>query len=512
MLKRPPDIGRLRAGPLEASKGTSRALRPGQSRRCVVSGLLGALIASTCLLTTAGVASASATSSSTLYGWGSNSYGELGDGSTNNRTSPEPASLAPGIAPTAISAGVGFALAIGSDGNLYTWGTGYLGDGSDKAQNSPKKITLASGVTPTAISGGGDDFSLAIGSDGNLYAWGSDIVGQLGDGNTGTDVESPERVKLAPGVTPTAISAGYSSSLAIGSDGNLYAWGSNGTGQLGNGSTSADAKPEVVTLAASVKATAIAEGDGTSYAIGSDGNLYAWGDNQFGQLGENNATGPATCGDNIEACAMSPVKVTVNVGNAQDPEWAPLQATAVATSQANWGALAMGSNGNLYQWGFNFSCGAGQLPDAYSPQVITLASGVLPTAISASECDDYAIGTDGNLYGWGWNVDGELADGTTSPATNPEKVSLAPGVTPTAVAANYNYALAIGTTSSAPGATPGEIPGSKTLPAAVPETNGPPAGLPEAPFAVGLPVLAAAILAGGLFIARRRSRRTSSTR
>ena len=147
MLKRPPDIGRLRAGPLEASKGTSRALRPGQSRRCVVSGLLGALIASTCLLTTAGVASASATSSSTLYGWGSNSYGELGDGSTNNRTSPEPASLAPGIAPTAISAGVGFALAIGSDGNLYTWGTGYLGDGSDKAQNSPKKITLASGVT-----------------------------------------------------------------------------------------------------------------------------------------------------------------------------------------------------------------------------------------------------------------------------------------------------------------------------------------------------------------------------
>jgi hypothetical protein len=213
---------------------------------------------------------------------------------------------------------------------------------------------------------------------------------------------------------------------------------------------------------------------------------------------------------------MGPIKVTVNVGNAQDPEWAPLQATAVATSEANWGALAIGADGNLYQWGLNFSCGAGQAPDAYSPQVVALASGVLPTAISASECDDYAIGTDGNLYGWGWDVDGELGNGTTTPDASPEKISLAPGVTPTGIGANYNYALAVGTT----GITPAEIPGSKAPlagapgpddpPVGLPGTNGPPTGLPEAPFAVGLPVLAAAILAGGLFVARRRGHRTSS--
>jgi alpha-tubulin suppressor-like RCC1 family protein len=519
MLKRPPGTGRLRAGPLAASTSTSHTARPGRTGRRVVLGLLVALMAQTCLLTAAGVASASSTSPSTLYSWGSNSYGELGDGTTTSRVSPEPTSLAPGAAPTSLSAGVGFALAIGSDGNLYAWGTGYLGDGSGTHENSPERITLAPGVTPTAISAGGDDFSLAIGSDGNLYAWGSDSNGQLGDKSTGGDVESPERITLAPGVTPIAISAGYSSSLAIGSDRNLYAWGSNGTGQLGDRSTTPDASPEVVSLPAGVKATAIAEGDGTSYAIGSDGNLYAWGDNQFGQLGGDDATGPTTCGADGEACAISPIKVTVNVGNAQDPELAPLQATAVAASEANWGALAIGADGDLYQWGLNFSCGGGQAPDAYSPQVVTLASGVLPTAISTSECDDYAIGSDGNLYGWGWNVDGELGDGATSPETNPEKISLAPGVSPTAIAGNYNYALAIGT-SATTGATPAEIPGSKAPlaaapdpnnpPAAAPATVDPPAGLPETPFAVGLPVLAAAILAGGLFIARRRGRRTSS--
>ena len=116
-------------------------------------------------------------------------------------------------------------------------------------------------------------------------------------------------------------------------------------------------------------------------------------------------------------------------------------------------------------------------------------------------------------------LDGELGDATTSPETNPEKISLAPGASPTGIAGNYNYALAIGT-SGTTGATPAEVPGSRAplaaAPgsndplAAAPGSNDPPAGLPETPFAVGLPVLAAAILAGGLFIARRSGRRTSS--
>ncbi len=331
MLKRPPGTGWRRAKPVAARIGTSPALRAGRTGRRPARGaaqrVVGALVAATCLLTTAGAPSASATiptttspataSSTALYAWGSNSYGELGDATTDDQVTPELSTLAPGVVPTAISAGVGFALAIGSDSNLYAWGTGYLGDGSDTPENSPERITLAAGVGPTAISAGGDDFSLAIGSDGNLYAWGSDLEGQLGDGSASGDVQSPEGITLAPGVTPTAISAGYSSSLAIGSNGALYAWGSNGTGELGDGSTVDQDRPEAITLPTGVKPVGIAEGNGASYAIGSDGDLYAWGDNQFGQLGVNSATGPDTCGDDAHACATSPVAVTVNVGTNQ---------------------------------------------------------------------------------------------------------------------------------------------------------------------------------------------------
>ena len=184
------------------------------------------------------------------------------------------------MTPTAISAGEEFSLAIGSDGKLYAWGYNYygqLGDGTTTDHDSPEAITLAPGVTPTAISAG-EEFSLAIGSDGNLYAWGFNYDGTLGDGTT-TEHNSPEAITLAPGVTPTAISAGVQASLAIGSDGNLYAWGVNGDGELGDGTTTEHNSPEAITLAPGVTPTAIAAGDNSSLAIGSDGNLYAWGAN-----------------------------------------------------------------------------------------------------------------------------------------------------------------------------------------------------------------------------------------
>ena len=137
--------------------------------------------------------------------------------------------LATNVSPVIISAGFEDGLAIGSDGKLYAWGdnsAGQLGDGTTITHESPEVITLASGVLPTAISAG-NGFSLAIGSDGKLYAWGTDGRSQLGDSMTTTQVQTPEAITLASGVFPTAISAGSYHSLAIGSDGKLYTWGDN---------------------------------------------------------------------------------------------------------------------------------------------------------------------------------------------------------------------------------------------------------------------------------------------
>ena len=226
-----------------------------------------------------------------LYAWGYNAKGELGDGTTIDQDSPEVITLATNVSPVIISAGFEDGLAIGSDGKLYAWGdsVGQLGDGTTIVHESPEVITLASGVLPTATSPLAMGFSLAIGSDGKLYAWGTDGRSQLGDSMTTTQVQTPEAITLASGVFPTAISAGSYHSLAIGSDGKLYTWGENSAAQLGNGTTSAQDGPAAITLASGVFPTAISAGSFHSLAIGSDGKLYTWGTSNYGELGDGKA-------------------------------------------------------------------------------------------------------------------------------------------------------------------------------------------------------------------------------
>ncbi len=171
--------------------------------------------------------------------WGSGSYGELGNGTTTAAQSiPASVSLPNGVSPTAIAGGGDTGYAIGSDGNHYAWGLGYygeLGNGTTtNAQTTPVTVSLP--VTPTAIAGGADT-GYAIGSDGNLYAWGAGANGELGNGTTTAIQTTPVRVSLPNGVTATAVGAGVDTGYAIGSDGNLYAWGAGGDGELGNGTT-----------------------------------------------------------------------------------------------------------------------------------------------------------------------------------------------------------------------------------------------------------------------------------
>ncbi|WP_332460456.1 InlB B-repeat-containing protein, partial [Bifidobacterium sp. W8120] len=167
------------------------------------------------------------------------------------------------------------------------------------------------GIRFSQVSGGRNSnygFSLAVGSDGNAYAWGNNRYGQLGDG-TRTSRTTPVMVRkpdpktypdLPADFTYVQVSAGGAHSLALGSDGYAYAWGSNSSGQLGNNNSGEDTYSSVpvrvrdpaspADASKGLQATQVSAGGWHSLALGGDGNAYAWGNNRYGQLGDGTTT------------------------------------------------------------------------------------------------------------------------------------------------------------------------------------------------------------------------------
>ncbi|NIH54251.1 hypothetical protein [Lysinibacter cavernae] len=327
------------------------------------------------------------------YAWGWNSNGQLGNGTNTDTNVPVLVQTPSGVTFTHVSTEGSHSLAVGSDGNTYAWGHnayGQLGNGTNTDSNVPILVQAPAGVTFTTVDAGGY-YSLAIGSDGNTYAWGHNAYGQLGDGSS-TNSNVPVMVLPPAGVTFTDIAAGTIHSLAIGSDGNTYAWGDNVSGQLGDGTNTDSNVPLLVQAPAGVTFTNITAGIYFSLAIGSDGNTYSWGDNLFGNLGDGTNTDSNT-----------PVLVQT-----------PADVTFASISAGGDFSLAIGSDGNTYSWGNNSS---GQLGDGTNtnsnlPLLVQTPAGVTFTNITTGGDFALTFGSDGKTYSWGNNLEGQLGDGT----------------------------------------------------------------------------------------------------
>ncbi|QIK63863.1 hypothetical protein G7068_12160 [Leucobacter viscericola] len=264
------------------------------------------------------------------YAWGSNQYGQLGDGTTTHRNLPVLVQAPSGVKFTRITTGYNHTVAQGDDGNTYAWGlnaSGQLGDGSNTDRNVPELVQASSQVKFTQVEAGYNQ-TLAVGTDGNTYAWGQNSSGQLGDGTT-TDRNVPGLVQTPSGVAFTQIAAGGISALAVGDDGNTYAWGSNGYGQLGDGTTAQRIVPTPVQSPSGVTFTQISAGSYSSAALGDDGNAYGWGNNFYGRLGDGTSTQRE-----VPTLAQLPSGVTFKRITA---------ATDFTT--------AVGADGNVYAWG-----------------------------------------------------------------------------------------------------------------------------------------------------------------
>lgn len=315
-----------------------------------------------------------------------------------------------GVTFTSIDAGFGHSLALGDDGNTYAWGynsVGQIGDGTTSDRFSPVEVSAPAGVEFTMISAGGSH-SLALGDDGNTYAWGANTYGQLGDGTT-VDSAVPVAVSAPAGVRFTRISAGGSHSLALGDDGNAYAWGRNAAGQLGDGLGADSAIPVLVALPAGVTFTDIDAGDDFSLALGDDGATYAWGINAEGQLGNGAFTSSAL-----------PVLVSAPTG---------VGFTDISAGASH--SLARGDDGNTYAWGANFdgALGNGTIGSSAIPVLVSAPAGVTFISVAAARDRGFAVGDDGNAYAWGSNFFGALGDGTDTNSTVPVAVSVPAGVT-----------------------------------------------------------------------------------
>jgi len=293
-------------------------------------------------------------SDGTVWAWGYNGSGQLGDGSTTDRYTPVEVSGLSGVMD--IAAGDSHSLALKSDGTVWAWGyngSGQLGDGSTTDRYTPVEVSGLSGVMDIAA---GDSHSLALKSDGTVWAWGHNRYGRLGDGTT-TQRTTPIQVSDLSGVV--AIAVGSRHSLALKSDGTVWAWGYNGSGQLGDGSTTDRYTPVEVSGLSGVMD--IAAGDSHSLALKSDGTVWAWGQNEYGQLGDGTTTQRTTP---IQASDLSGV-VVIAAGSGHSLAM-QLDGTVWA-----WGINVYGERGNgtsfIQNTPLQVNINLGETPDTFAP-------------------------------------------------------------------------------------------------------------------------------------------------
>jgi len=275
----------------------------------------------------------------TLWTWGQGSIGKLGNNTTNDVDSPVQIGTLTNWAQ--VATGAYHTRAITTNGELYAWGSngqGRLGDGTTFARSSPVQIgaltnwAYAADGQPTSAL----NFTVAIKTDGTLWSWGSNQTGRLGIGVYGGDRSSPVQIGALTNWSQASI--GDAEAAAIKTDGTLWAWGNNNGGRLGDNTTFARSSPVQIGTLTNWAQVSVAGSTGM-HAVKTDGTLWAWGSNASGRIGDNVA------GTNV-GYRSSPVQIGALTNWAQVCS-APSNGFAVKTDGTlwSWGANNFGQLG-----------------------------------------------------------------------------------------------------------------------------------------------------------------------
>jgi alpha-tubulin suppressor-like RCC1 family protein len=342
----------------------------------------------------------------TVWTWGYNSNGQLGNGTTANSANPVQAGALSGV--KYVAAGGFHSVVMKTDGTVWTWGynsNGQLGNGIIGTDSyTPAPVSTLSGVMTDIAAG--DEFTVVVKSDGTVWAWGDNSVGQLGNGTTVANSIIPVQVSTLTGVT--TVIAGSQYAAALKSDGTVWTWGMNSVGQLGNGTTTNSSIPVQVGGVSGI--TAIAGGDDFVVALKnfrSNSTAWAWGNNSSGQLGNGTMNN-----------SLSPVQVSALTNVA---------AIAAGTDHTNVTAIEAGtdhvvimkSDGTVWAWGNNSNGQLGNGTTVNSSTPIQTSGMTGAAAIIAGLKYTLTLKNDGTIWAWGYNNAGQLGDGTTTDRWTP---------------------------------------------------------------------------------------------
>jgi Regulator of chromosome condensation (RCC1) repeat/Putative Ig domain len=409
----------------------------------VVKSLAGATIAIVVTLALLVSSAAAAAAPGQVLVFGSNFSGQLGntanEGTAMANATPSSLSL-PGASGQVVqtAAGGGFSLVVTSSGQLYAFGEDFYGQlgfalsGSNHT-STPTLVTLPGATGPVVQVAAGSSFSLAVTSTGQLYSFGLNLDGELGhETNAGTSNPNPTPalVGLPGAVGPVVrVAAGNVHSLALTASGQLFAFGANASGELGNATNNGNANPNPHPTLVSLPAAAgtpvdISAGNGSSLVATSSGQLYSFGYNEFGQLGRSQNSGTSN---------PNPTPTLVGLPGESGP--------VVHLSSGSVSSYALTSSGQLFAFGNNRY---GQLGSSVSvgsetPNPIPAQVSLPAPVVQAGGGDTYvlAVTSAGQVLSFGANKEGELGRsqdaGTTSATPEPGLVELPGGTTVDAV-------------------------------------------------------------------------------
>jgi alpha-tubulin suppressor-like RCC1 family protein len=354
--------------------------------------------------------------------WGYNQYGQLGNitssATANANPDPLPVVLPAGTTATALTAGYLHTCAVLNTGEVSCWGynnRGQLGNrtrsGTDGPNSTPLLVVLPAGTTATALTSG-YLHTCAVLNTGEVYCWGWNRYGQLGNstnsGSLSAANSTPLPVVLPAGTTATALTAGYAHTCALLNTGEVYCWGFNPRGQLGNSTNSgslsaANSTPLLVGLPAGATATALTAGYAHTCAVLTTDAVTCWGHNNRGQLGNSTNSGSNSAANSTPLLVGLPAGATATALTAGDTHTCAVLTTGAVTC---WGRNNFGQLGNSTNSGMN-------IPNP-TPLLVGLPAGATATAATAGDSHTCAVLNTGEVSCWGWNIYGQLGNSTTS--------------------------------------------------------------------------------------------------